>query len=250
MTTQDLIDYYVNLLIIQYATHPKARATVAAFVETVIQDQIASQVGEGFGFSVTPGLQPTSAQGVQLDAVASYRGAQRKIYGLDISRPYLTMPFYGDAEADNDYGFALYGQTPINWYFLTYDQANALIYQLNDSELYRLTQLRAQTQSNLLSMEIVDDILFEFFGDNVAVFEDSPMKITYIDLLSDPDTLFGIAAASNSLPRPAGVQMTIIRSETLTEFFGFQIYGESNNPTFVGFGIYGSPQSGSFVRYG
>ncbi len=146
-------------------------------------------------------------------------------------------------------GFALYGQSPITWYFLNYIDANRPIYALNDDEMCRLTQFKALVQSELLSMENVDDILFEFFADNVAVFEDGDMHITYIDLISDTDTLFTIANATKSLPRPAGVRLDAFRSETITEFFGFQNYGEAINPTFVGFGLYGTPQTGSFVRY-
>lgn len=249
MTTQGLIDYYVKLLISQYVNLTNAPATISAYVKQAIADQIIDQVNNGFNFGTIPGIAVGSAIGAQLDAVASYRGAMRKVFGLDLTRTYFLMPVYGDAAADTDPGFALYGETPIGWYFKTYEDEHILIYQLNDDELYRLTQLRAQVQSQLLSVENVDDILFSFFSTNVSVFENPPMKIVYFVLISYADSLFGIAAATNSLPRPAGVEMTVVRSETINEFFGFQIYGEVIDPDFVGFGLYGTPQTGSFVRY-
>lgn len=249
MTTDDLINYYRDLLIIQYSTGQNAIQTVQAFASVVIASQIVTQVRDGFNFSTTIGLQPDTAVGKQLDAIASYRGAQRLVYGLDLTKTYMQMPLYGQTDADTVPGFAVYGQDPIDWFFITYEDANRPIYALSDDELCRLTQFRAQTQSMLLSVENVDNVLFDFFGDNVGVFESGSMEITYIDLLSDPDTLFGILNATQSLPRPAGVKLFAIRSETLTGFFGFQFYGEPINPDFVGFGDYGSPQVGSFVRY-
>lgn len=250
MTTEELIDSYSDLLITQYAALPNAEGTIRAYVTEVVQNQVYEAVRDGFNFAVTPiGLQADSAAGAQLDAVASYRGAQREIFGLDLSRAYMQMPFYGQSDADTVPGFAVYGQSPITWFFLSYSDANRPIYALRDDELYRLTQFLARSQGMLLSVENVDDLLFDFFGDNVGVRESGTMAITYIDLISDPDTLFGILNATNSLPRPAGVKATVIRSETLTGFFGLQIYGEALNPDFVGFGLYGSPQAGSFVRY-
>lgn len=249
MTTDELIAYYQELLIIQYQSLPNASATIAAFVRQQIADQIISTVRDGFNFPYEVGLLPDTAQGVQLDAVATYRGASRQVFGLDLSHVYFQMPFYGQSDADTAPGFPSYGDSPINWYFLNYNDANSPIYFLRDDELCRLTQFRARVQSSFTSVEDVDDILFAFFGDNVAVFETGNLHLLYIDLISDPDTLFGIANATQSLPRPAGVKITVIRSETITEFFGFQFYGEAINPTFVGFGLYGTPQSGSFVRY-
>lgn len=249
MTTPELIAYYVDLLIMQYESLPNARATMTTLITETVADQIVSAVQDGFDFSTTIGLQSDTAAGVQLDAVASYRGAPRTTYGLNILQTYMQMPFYGDAAADTDHGFALYGESPITWYFLNYIDATLQVYSLTDDQLCRLTQLRAQVQSQLLSVGNVDNILFDFFGDNVAVFEDGDMHITYIDLISDTDLLFVIAAQTQSLPRPAGVRLDYFKSETLTNFFGYQLYSESINPTFVGFGLYGSPQAGSFVRY-
>lgn len=250
MTTEDLIAYYQQLLITQYVLLPNALGTIDAYVSQVIQNQIELQVQDGFNFAVSPiGLQTDSAAGVQLDVVASYVGAQRVIYGLSFDRTFFSMPRYGEADADTFPGFALYGQSPISDLWLTYEDANLPIYALTDDQLYRFSQFLAQENSLFESVANVDDLLFDFFGLNVAVFEVSPMAITFIDLISDPDPLFGIVAASGHLPRPAGVAATVIRSETIDFFFGFQIYGSSLDPDFVGFGLYGSPQAGSFVRY-
>ncbi len=236
MTTQELIDFYVNLLIIQYATQPSARAMVDAFVAMLIQNQIYGQVGDAFKFAVTPiGPSFDSAAGVQLEAVASYRGAQRVYYGL-VPKSYFELADAGDPDTYDANGFMEAADpTATTWFFLLAQDNAVPIYALTDDELYRLTQLRAQVQKSDFGLEDIDRILELFFGDNVAILDNENMTILYVDLLSDPDTLFGIAAISKSLPRPAGVQAIAIRAEMLTNFFGLQDALSAYDPSFSGF---------------
>lgn len=238
MTTQDLIDYYVALLIIQYATQPNAKATIAAFCALVIQDQIYGKVGAGFNFAVTPiGPQADSAVGVQLEAVASYRGAQRVYFGL-APNAYFQLPDATDDMMGSSWnGFMDAADPPsvITWLFATAEDTKQPIYALTDNELYRLTQFRAQVQSSFLSLEVIDDILETFFGNNVAVIDNENMTILYVDLNSDTDTLFGVVAISGSLPKPAGVRVQAIKADMLTNFFGLQDALTGYDSTFAGF---------------
>ncbi len=235
MTTQDLIDYYVNLLTVQYATQPNARATIAAFVAEVIQDQIYGKVADGFNFAVAPvGQQIDSAAGVQLDAVASYRGAQRIYFGVG-PNAYFQFPDATDTGTFDGFMDAADPPSDITWLFLTADDTKQPIYALTDDELYRITQLRARVQSSPLGLGDVDVILEAFFGNNVSVIDNENMTILYVDLNSDTDTLFGIAAISRSLPKPAGVRWQAIRADMLTNFFGLQDALTGNDSSFAGF---------------
>lgn len=69
MTLQELIDYYVNLLIIQYSNKPKAKATVALLAEQAVMENIPKEVRDSF--DVDDGV------GVQLDILAKYVGVVR-----------------------------------------------------------------------------------------------------------------------------------------------------------------------------
>lgn len=237
MTTQELIDYYVALLIIQYATQPNAQATIAAFVAQIIQEQIVAQVGAGFNFAVLPvGPQLDSAIGVQLDDIASYRGAQRVYYGLPPNN-FFQMPDAADPiPADGFFGF-MDAPTPsdVTWLFLTAEGTKLPIYSLSDDTLYRLTQLRAQVQACDLSIESIDTILQTFFGDNVALIDEENMTIIYVDLNTDTDPLFGIASISGSLPHPAGVLVQAFKADLLTHWFGLQFAESSVDSSFSGF---------------
>ncbi len=236
MTTEELIQYYVNLLIIQYATKQNATATIAVLCGLLIQDQIISQVGDGFLFTVSPIGQPIGgAAGVQLDAIASYRGAQRVVYGL-APQTYFEM---GDAlSLDTDVpGFIDAGDLPtdVTWLFLMSQDTQQPLYSLTDDQLYRLTQLRAQVQRSDCSLADIDRILLEFFGDTVALLDNENMSMFYIGLFGETDPLFSIAAITKSLPAPAGVQVQTFTAELTSDFFGLQDAETSVDPAFVGF---------------
>lgn len=70
MTTQELIDYYANLLIMQYIGKPRAYATIQTLVTPVVMDQLPAQVQNSFGMD-------GSAVGVQLDILGKYVGVTR-----------------------------------------------------------------------------------------------------------------------------------------------------------------------------
>ena len=72
MTTQDLINYYANLLILQYLGKPKAYATIQALVTPVIMDQLPVAVMNAYNL-----LGASPAVGVQLDVLGKYVGASR-----------------------------------------------------------------------------------------------------------------------------------------------------------------------------
>lgn len=249
MTTQDLIEYYVDLLIMQYATQPNAQATIAAFVAQEINDQIYTTVASSFNFALSPiGIQPDSAIGVQLNAIATYRGAQRIYYG------FAGNNYYEWADAQDMSTYANPGMmdaadpSAVTWYFLTAENTQQPIYSLSDAQLYMLTQFRALTQSSFLSIEDIDDILFEFFGNNVALVDNENMTILYVALTSDSDPFFGICAISQSLPRPAGVLAQAIRADTLTDWFGFQDSLVGYNPSFAGYSDSNiTPTPGTFI---
>jgi hypothetical protein len=75
MTTDELINYYANLLILQYIGKPLAYATVQALVKLVIMDQLPLAVQDAFNMDGT-------AQGVQLDVLGKYAGVTRNGFGL------------------------------------------------------------------------------------------------------------------------------------------------------------------------
>lgn len=68
-TNQELIDYYADLLIIQYLGKPRAYATIQAQAKPLIMDQLP--------LSVQAAYDVEEAVGVQLDILGKYIGAVR-----------------------------------------------------------------------------------------------------------------------------------------------------------------------------
>ena len=72
MTTEEIVEYYAKLLIIQYREKEKAFDTIKAIVEPVIMDQLPVEVQDAFGID--------TAVGVQLDVLGVYVGVDRNVY--------------------------------------------------------------------------------------------------------------------------------------------------------------------------
>lgn len=74
MTTLEIINYYANLLILQYVGKPKAYATIQAFATMPIMDQLPTQVQNAYNID--------TAVGVQLDVLGKYVGVSRNQYNF------------------------------------------------------------------------------------------------------------------------------------------------------------------------
>lgn len=71
-TNEEIIAYYCNLLIIQYISKPRARATIGALIDPIIMNQLPTQVQDAFDIN--------TAVGKQLDTIGKYTGVSRTGY--------------------------------------------------------------------------------------------------------------------------------------------------------------------------
>lgn len=72
-TITDVINYYANLLILQYVGKPKAYATIQADAAPVVMGLLPNQVMNAYNLD--------TAVGVQLDVLGKYVGVNRSGYG-------------------------------------------------------------------------------------------------------------------------------------------------------------------------
>lgn len=123
-TTQELIDYYAKLLVLQYVGKPKAFATIQATAKMFIMDQLPTAVENAFNVQ--------TAVGVQLDVLGKYAGVTRTGVGfsgnitLDDSDFQVLIQL---ATIKNSAGSSLYDiQNLLNTFFpgeiLVFDYAN------------------------------------------------------------------------------------------------------------------------------
>lgn len=203
-TPAELVEYYRQLLIAQYIDKGNARGTVGAFVDETVANNVILDTTAAFDLE--------TAVGAQLDLMATYRGCQRSVFGLDVTRKYFSFPDYTvNPLTWPQYGFGTYDNVQsIDAFWLTYELAEAQIYDLNDDELRKLIKFRAAVQSSDFSIKAIDDILFAFFGEEVEMTDNGDMTMTYEHFIGDPNNLFDIVVQTGSLPKPSGVTLIII----------------------------------------
>lgn len=211
MTDGDLIQTYVDLLIIQFSdpsNQPKALATIALQATVAIANQIVGQVAAAYSISTIYGQ--ALAVGDQVDVLAQFVGAQRVL-------PNYLPPgsFYGFQDTSTTYDPTIggMGDTTIGPPLDFWQSTNQVIgeYTLSDGLLIQLILYLAASDNAFLSVSVVDDIFFEFFGTFVTVDESVPMVATYTDGAGDPNAnLFGIIKYLNAFPHPAGVEIVAI----------------------------------------
>jgi hypothetical protein len=88
-TVQEILNYYSNLLIIQYNQKPKAVAEIKTWVETIISNNLIFDVRDGFCIDANIS---SIAVGVQLDIIDKYVGVGRYYNGVALSdSDFLTL---------------------------------------------------------------------------------------------------------------------------------------------------------------
>ena len=203
MTDEEFVAYEVNLLIAQYKTKPKARATIALLTEHLIANQIIAQVRDGFDL--------TAAIGKQLDILGKYVGAQRLIPNYTPVTDYMALPEYADGGAGSVVGFASYSDAaPPTGDWRLYSTTDASL-TMSDGDFRRLVQYLIAVHASDHSNESLDQIFAEFFGGYATITDNGDMTITYThDATSDPFILFGVVDFIGALPRPAGVRPIVV----------------------------------------
>lgn len=192
MTTQEVIDYYVDLLQIPYNSNQQNRDFIAALVKMTIMDQLPLQAQNAFNVN--------TAIGKQLDVLGKYVGAKRS--GIGLSGPIT----------------------------------------LNDDDFRVLIQLAILRNAAGSSLYDIQELLHEFFPDEIFVFDYQNMHMSYlIDTSVGNQDLIQLAVSEGFLPKPMGVQLgATIYAPNPANLFGFRTYqvNTANNTPFNNYDDY------------
>lgn len=200
--SDQLIDYYKALLVIQYRNKVKAAGTIGALVGGtgefgILAGAIYNQVRDGFDLD--------AAVGKQLDTLGKLIGPKRYFFGLNLSKVFLPLVDYDDPGVGTKPGIANYDDPvqPPTIYTMTYEDfvQNTLL----DGDYRRVLKFQAAVRSCDFAYGTLDAICYTFFTGNVNLIVTGNMAITYQHLTSDTDNLFEIIKQMNLLPAPAGV---------------------------------------------
>jgi len=207
----DIVDYYTDLLIIQYIDKPKARAMIAAYIEELLSSGILFDIRDAFNLE--------TAIGVQLDIIGKY---------VDLTRFYsssdLTDDYFGFADANNIggvsaniIGFDDAAAPDKTGFFLDANEVISAALRLNDDAFRTLIKFRIVQNHSNHSVKSITDSIFAFFNTDVFVKDNLNMTMTYL-IGNYSNSLIRAAIQKEVLPRPMGVRMEVIDGNS---FFGF-----------------------------
>lgn len=197
MTVNDALTYYSNQLIIQYASLPKASATVKALANCAVCDGLVFQLQTAFNLS--------TASGDQLTIIGRIVGVPRSIYGLDLTDTFFNYSNWSGLPASN--GFNSW-TTPGDTMLFASWQTTAT-YTPTDFEMLALIQLKIMYNNYYTSLGVIKKALFNIFGGAIDVVDNLNTTITYNFKAPYHNVAAVCSFLGGILPKPMGVGITI-----------------------------------------
>ena len=236
LSTSDIRNYYIGLLIVQYSNKPKAKATIGAMYDYIIP--INSKTGNTLIEDIRDAFNLDTAVGIQLDIIGHYLGIDRLYKGQNFDNLQL-MGFtdYGG------YSTAVYGFNTYSSYnndtsngILTYNELISTTNKLSDDDYRFLLKLKAAQNNCDHSCYSIDNILYKFFGKDIFYIDNQDMSMTYF-VNGNYIKLLPVMVQKDLLLRPMGVFINeIIKQNT---YFGYTSYNATSNPSWItGFSNY------------
>lgn len=238
----DIIEYYSNLLIIQYNQKPKAKATIEAFVNELLASGILFDIRDAFNIE--------TAVGVQLDILGKYVDLDRFYQGQTLEG-YFSFIEYDEVVSPpaDRIGFTDYTDYETkdgDW--LIYSDVLSEDLELNDEDFRFLIKLRIIQNHSNHSHKSIDDNIFAFFGSDVRA-DSAGNMLMYYFVPRNKSAIISVALQKEILPKPMGVGLRYA-IEGDEDFFGFATYSETP-PLNVGFANYSDydTKEGDTLRY-
>jgi hypothetical protein len=199
----ELVQYYSNLLIIQYNLKPKASATIELMVTELIANGILFDIRDGYNID--------TAVGVQLDVLGKYIGVNRNFQDNQLTNMF-SLETYGESDptAEDRWGFVTYANydTVNENGVLNYQSVLTANFQLNDTDYRTLLKLKIIQNYSNGSHQDIDNAIFEFFGNQVTVEQTAVMQMTYT-VPFDLSAVLNAAIVLGILPKPLGVELIL-----------------------------------------
>ena len=227
-TTDDLKNYYSNLLIMQYNQKPKAIATIQALSGAAIASDIEGQVKTAFDLD--------TAIGKQLDILGNLVGVSR-VLPVDLPAPAYFSTVDSDSVSTALKGFSSSDLPLVEpyWYFYgayptvslwsmddeTYRKLIKYIIQLNKSDfgLYSIATILTTMPRNPTTFFGLADTGQATAITGVGTITPGPMQVVfYIYQNGVTDLFFKAILAAKALPVPAGVEVLLYVDSVLTPY--------------------------------
>ena len=238
---ESILDYYVNLLVIQYGNKDKFKSTVRTVVDQFVVENIPYEIRNAFNID--------TAVGAQLDILGKYIGINRFYQGQNLLPSAFGFVSYGNTAASTQKGFSNYTDFDTkDGYTLAYKDVLSGNLGLGDDDYRVILKLKILQNTNDHSHKSIDDGLAMFFGDSVRADSSGDMTMDYF-VPSDLTAIMSTAIQKKVLPKPMGVGIRYLILEKNT-LFGFATY-ETTPPNATGFSDYTDvdSKSGDVLTY-
>ncbi len=212
---EQLIQYYQNLLILQYKNKnkPKAKAHVRTFLSQIVIFDLLEEITKAFNIE--------TATGDPLTRLGDFVGVPREVKKLRDKRYFgvgsIHQPVGANIKAsDNLVGFTSYYKKAAPgkpWTFSSFFQYQKN--ELQDSELRQFIHMKIAVNTGNCSLKDINDFFRKFFGGSITVRETAPMTLEYGVEKAANKSLFKYMSELDLYPRPeavsAGTGFVIVR---------------------------------------
>jgi len=240
---EELIDYYKNLLILQYRNKTKSQKHIKNIGSNSMIFDIIKDVENGYNID--------TAVGIQLDILSKYVNAKRVISQFAFTRNFWSLVDYNQPTPYVDLtGIINYSQAIIpDATMLAYETDQKPSYSLSDEEMRIIIKLKIIQNNSNYSAKSIDDLIFLFFDNDVIFNDNFNMNVEYV-IDESVRRLIEIARAEDALPKPIGVGLELTFTPDIKNMFGFINYKSIAEPNFLeGFIDYSDSPFGGWLNY-
>lgn len=198
---EELLNYYSNLLIVQYNGKPKAKATIEMLVSLMFANLILIQIQDAFNWQ--------TAIGNQLDIIGRWVGVSRFYNGqLFYFHPWFSFPGWDDSPDDLQGGYSNFNDfEQLEGGFLSYGEILPTQNRLSDEGFGLMIGLKIIKNSINHTAKNIDDAIWEYFkGAVYTSWQD--MTLTY-HFLPEYREVIQVAQFKNVLPCPTGIKLEL-----------------------------------------
>lgn len=196
-----IINYYVNLLIIQYHDKPKAKATVTLLINLIWANMVIFQIRDGFDWK--------TAVGLQLDIVGKWVGVSRFYNGqLLFLHPWFSLIDWNSTPDNLQGGFSTFDTfDTLEGGIIDYSTIKPTQNQLADDAYRLMIGLKIIKNSIKHTAKNIDNAIWDYFdGDVYTVWNGKTLTYYYTSELRE---VMQVALLKDVLPHPTGVSIEL-----------------------------------------
>ena len=227
---KQLIEYYQDLLIVQYHDKPKAKAMIKAEMEETLANLLDIQVRDAFDVD--------TAVGVQLDIIGKWVGVDRIFKGqMFDNQAWFSLTRYNKPTTPLQGGFSRFDNfDTLEGGFLTYDFIVSTRNNVNDTDFRMLIKLKIIRNNIKHSPKDIDEAMYKLFADtlytvwNEMVYNSDAFTVVGSPTITDDGIASGFSK-TNYLTVPIPIELVGNPGKwTMTTKFHFD-YAPNTNST-------------------